>query len=111
MSIRTTNSPNILSMRTTIFTGDKARERQALLKLLFAMYAQSYELVNAFELLAMVRIAVFCDAMPILSISLTGALLSSKSRIQYNAVELIFAATQLKQSVLFRECLIYLVAR
>lgn len=93
------------------FAPDEAKERQALFKVLLAMYARSYKFDGADELLAMVRIADFCHALPILSSSLTTALLFSKSLIQYNAVELIFVAKQLKQPFLFRECLIYLIAR
>lgn len=74
------------------------------------MYIRPYSFDDAEELLAMVRLADFYLALPILSSSVTAALLQSPPIVEENAAKLLVAAEQLKNPHLFRECIVYLVA-
>jgi hypothetical protein len=100
-------------------------EVDAFWKLICAMYIQPYLIEDVSELLVFVRLADYYCCLPVVSGTLSGALLGSpifKRRdtdsvddnegqdFAHKAGELIFAAKKLRHPVLFRECFIHLVA-
>jgi len=94
-------------------------------KFLCAMYNRPYRDENIDELSNLTQLADFYCVLPIVSATLTAALLGSpmfkfkvakadeNGHVPFNAVapSLIFEARKLRYSVLFRECLIHCVAR
>ncbi|CZR55437.1 uncharacterized protein PAC_05325 [Phialocephala subalpina] len=94
------------------YTGDKQEQTNAFEKLLSAIYVQPYKLGTAEELLLMTDLADYYCALPILSRTLDGALINSPTfsdQIQKSANELYVAAAKLRNALLFRECLIWVV--
>lgn len=97
-------------------------EKEAFRKLLCAMYTRPYRVEDVAELETITRLADFYCALPIVSGTLSGALLGSPMLRRdpdpenqgYNdfarkAGRLIFVAKKLRHTVLFRECFIHLV--
>ncbi|CZR63411.1 uncharacterized protein PAC_13308 [Phialocephala subalpina] len=96
-------------------------EKEAFRKLLCAMYNRPYRIEDVAELETVTRLADFYCALPIVSGTLSGALLGSPmlkrdpdpENQSYNdfarkAGRLIFVAKKLRHVVLFRECFIHL---
>ncbi|TGO37559.1 hypothetical protein BHYA_0094g00220 [Botrytis hyacinthi] len=94
-------------------------------QLLCAMYSRPYRIKNVEELSTLTRIADFYCALPIVSVTLTNALLDSpiflkrevedstactKDQLAQDCDSMIFIAQKLRSSILFRECLIHIVA-
>ncbi|TGO67895.1 hypothetical protein BELL_0863g00030 [Botrytis elliptica] len=94
-------------------------------QLLCAMYSSPYTIRDVEELSTLTRIADFYCALPIVSATLTSAFLDSsifskrqveepnactKDQLAEDCDSMIFIAQKLRNSVLFRECLIHIVA-
>ncbi|TGO50540.1 hypothetical protein BCON_0181g00070 [Botryotinia convoluta] len=94
-------------------------------QLLCAMYSRPYTIKDVEELSTLTRIADFYCALPIVSVTLNSALLDSpifskrevedstactKDQLAEDCDSMIFIAQKLRSSVLFRECLIHIVA-
>ncbi|KAL3425289.1 hypothetical protein PVAG01_02080 [Phlyctema vagabunda] len=83
-------------------------------KLLCAFYNRPYEILDLAELELLARQADFYGASPVFSASLTSALFRSPGLTMYiekDALDLMYLAYQLRQPILFRECLGYVVGR
>ncbi|KUJ24555.1 uncharacterized protein LY89DRAFT_573119 [Mollisia scopiformis] len=81
-------------------------------KLLCAIFARPYQLQDTEQLLLMVDLADYYHALPILSRTLDGALINSPifcQDIGNYCTELFVAAAKLRNALLFRECLIWVV--
>lgn len=92
---------------------DKAYESECFEKLLRAFYGYRYRLHGYRQLLKMTEMADYYRALPVLSRSLDGAMVNSPNLIldiDSHCVDLLICAAQLKNSLLFRECLIWSVA-
>lgn len=91
----------------------KAFEQQAFEKLLCAIYAQPYTISNTSELIKVTGFADYYRALPILSRTLDGALVNSKQINWYIAQDsamLLETAAKLRNALLFRECLVWVVS-
>lgn len=97
-------------------------EKEPFRKLLCAMYNRPYQIKNTGELKILANLADFYCALPIVSATLTAAMLGSPMvkreinpggpighEISDNSVELIIVAKKLRHAVLYRECFIHLV--
>ncbi|KAF7945862.1 uncharacterized protein EAE97_004900 [Botrytis byssoidea] len=104
---------------------DMEGEVEGFRQLLCAMYSRPYTIKSVEELSTLTRIADFYCALPIVSVTLTDALLNSpiflkrenedstactKDQLAEDCDSMIFNAQKLRSSVLFRECLIHVVA-
>ncbi|CAG8955889.1 hypothetical protein HYFRA_00008739 [Hymenoscyphus fraxineus] len=92
-------------------------------KLMSAMYHRPYTIDSASDILELTRVADFYCALPIVSATLSGSLISSEyfakkhfikgkdnpDFVWYRAPELLLAAYRLRHAILFRECLIHTV--
>lgn len=96
-------------------------ERESFKKLVGAMYNRPYTIKTHQELATMTTLADFYCALPILSTSMTAALLDSpmfKSQMGFErerfwnaAPDLLVVAKKLRNRVLFRECFIHAVGQ
>ncbi|KAF8865233.1 hypothetical protein BDZ45DRAFT_668679 [Acephala macrosclerotiorum] len=94
------------------YQGDIKAETTTFEKLLCAIYTRPYQIEGAKELLLLTDLADYYRALPILSRTLDGALINSPmlcGNIQHSATELFVAAAKLRNPLLFRECLIWIV--
>ncbi|TGO48389.1 hypothetical protein BOTNAR_0478g00070 [Botryotinia narcissicola] len=104
---------------------DMEGEVEGFRQLLCAMYSRPYTIKSVEELSTLTRIADFYCALPIVSVTLTDALLDSpiflkrgnenstactKDQLAEDCDSMIFIAQKLRSSVLFRECLVHIVA-
>ncbi|KUJ22224.1 uncharacterized protein LY89DRAFT_574625 [Mollisia scopiformis] len=81
-------------------------------KLMCAIYTRPYQLINTKELLLMTALADYYCALPILTRILDGAFINSPQfckGIGSHASELFVAAAKIRNALLFRECLIWVV--
>jgi hypothetical protein len=93
------------------FNGNKRKETQAFKNLLHAIYNESYELEDMYQLCVIAILADYYFALPILSKSLNGPLMASKIDIASNALRLIKYATKHRHAPLHKDCVIYLAGR
>lgn len=104
---------------------DMEGEVEGFRQLLCAMYSRPYTIKSVEELSTLTQIADFYCALPIVSVTLTDALLDSpiflkrengnstactKDQLAEDCDSMIFIAQKLRSSVLFHECLIHIVA-
>ena len=95
---------------------DPEYQTETFRKFLCSLYNRHYTLRSEKEVEIIIAIADFYWALPQLSATLTGALLGSPifSSAEYFALmaagPLLFLAKKLRHAVLYRECLVYLVA-
>ncbi|TVY39552.1 hypothetical protein LOCC1_G004464 [Lachnellula occidentalis] len=118
-ALESTEKATIVSGRSIAKGTTPTTETEAFRKLLCAMYNRPYEIGASHELMAVTRLADFYCALPIVSATLTGALLGSPmfkigEHGLYDFPEiapaLIFQAQKLRHRVLFRECFIHVVS-
>ncbi|KAF7903496.1 uncharacterized protein EAF01_006545 [Botrytis porri] len=106
-------------------TNDIEGEIEGFRQLLCAMYSTPYTIKDFEELSTLTRIADFYCALPIVSATLTGALIDSpiflkrevedpsactKDQLAEDYDSMIFLAQKLRNPILFRECLVHIVA-
>ncbi|CAG8979883.1 hypothetical protein HYALB_00002657 [Hymenoscyphus albidus] len=91
-------------------------------KLMSAMYLRPYTIDSASDVIGLTRVADFYCALPIVSATLNGPLMSSEyvakgniknrdttEHVHFKAPELLLAAHKLRHGILFRECLVHIV--
>lgn len=80
--------------------------------LLRTIYDHAYKLENAAELLKIVELADYYQILPVLSRRLDGIMYASSNfctEIRENCIDLFVTAAKLRNPLLFRECLIWVV--
>jgi len=79
---------------------------------MLAFYSRPYKVVDYDQFAIMTELAGYYCALPIFSVSLSGAFSSRFIKeIPVKAVELLPLAAQLHHAILFRECMIHIVGR
>lgn len=92
--------------------GETDQEISEFEKLLCAIYGRSYNIVNVDELLNLVEKADYYCVLPALSQTLDGAMVRSPEfvgDIRYRSLDLYVAAAKVRNALLFREALIWIV--
>ncbi|KAH7319453.1 hypothetical protein BKA65DRAFT_409686 [Rhexocercosporidium sp. MPI-PUGE-AT-0058] len=91
--------------------GAKA-QTSAFEKFLCAVYNHPYAIVDANEFLELVELADYYCALPTLSRTFDGAMMRSPqfvTDIRYKSLDLLVAATKIRNALLFREALVWIV--
>ncbi|KAH9215140.1 hypothetical protein DL95DRAFT_461401 [Leptodontidium sp. 2 PMI_412] len=94
------------------FAGDTDQETAEFEKLLCAIYNRSYSIANVDEFLSLVEMADYYCALPSLSQTLYSSMLRSPSfvgEIRHRSLDLFVAAAKVRNALLFREALIWIV--
>ncbi|KAF5872471.1 uncharacterized protein Bfra_005831 [Botrytis fragariae] len=123
--VTVTKTPPLLTEEMISRTNDIKGEIEGFRQLICAMYSSPYTIKDVEELSTLTRIADFYCALPIVSVTLPSALLDSpifskreveditactKNQLAEDCNFMIFIAQKLRNSVLFRECLIHIAA-